>query len=140
MNSKTEKFRDLLGHAANVIDNKYGIENLNEEVSMETELFGKRSFILCSPIGFQELQLTVWWGYRLSEVINNHTSFPLGEKKDAFDAMVGGWIERKDGLWLQGKGVKGLVNAYCSRDAQQDLSEIPTFESAKIGRTGKFYI
>lgn len=47
MNNKAEKLRDLLGYAANAIDEKYGIENINEEVSMETELFDKRSIILC---------------------------------------------------------------------------------------------
>ena len=54
--------------------------------------------------------------------------------------MVGGWIERKDGLWIQGVGSTGLNNMYCSRFAQQDLDNIPTFESAKIGRIGEYHL
>lgn len=140
MINKAEKLRDLLGHAANAIDEKYGIENINEEIFMETELFGKRSFILCTPIGFQELRITVWWGYKLSKVIDCHNILFSGAKNKTTDAMVGGWIERKDGLWLQGVDSKSMVNMYCSRCVQQELDNIPTFESAKIGRTGKFYI
>lgn len=140
MNSKAEKLRDLLGYATNAIDEKYGIENINEEVSMETELYGKRSFILCTPIGFLELRITVWWGYKLSKVIDCHNILFSGAKNKTTDAMVGGWIERKEGSWVQGVGSRGLVNMYCSRCSQQDLDKIPTFESAKIGRVGKFYI
>lgn len=140
MNNKAEKLRDLLGYAANTIDEKYGIENINEEVSMETELFDKRSIILCTPIGFQELRITVWWGYKLSKAIDCHNILFNGAKNKTVDAMVGGWIERKEGIWIQGVDSKNMVNMYCSRCTQQELDNIPTFVSAKIGRTGKFYI
>lgn len=140
MNNKAEKLRDLLGHAANAIDEKYGIENINEEVSIETVLHGKRAFILCTPIGFQELRITVWWGYKLSKTIDCHNILFNGAKNKTTDAMVGGWIERKDGIWVQGVDSKSLVNLYCSRCAQQELDKIPTFKSAKIGRTGKYHL
>lgn len=142
MKSKAEKLRDLLGHAVEILDEQHSIENITEQVVLEKEVCGKRSIILCCPIAFDELQISVWWGYKPQEIpedANSKEPTSTLPKNEIVDAMVSGWIERKTGLWIQGKGTEGLFNAYCSRDARQELEVIPKYESAKIKRTGQFY-
>lgn len=142
MRNKAEKLRDLLGHAIEILDKKYDVKNINTDIVLETDVCGKRSIILCSPMSFEELQVSVWWGYKLQEIPKDAScQEPLSilPKNKIYDACVGGWIERKEGLWIQGKDPRGLFSKYCSITAETDLVKIPAYNSKKILRTGKFY-
>lgn len=55
---------------------------------------GSTALISCGSIGFGELSVRVKW--RGIEVL--------------------GWIERQDGVWLQGKGRSGMVVRYTRKD------------------------
>lgn len=142
MKNKVEKLRDLLGHAINILDSKYSIESITEQIVLESEVCGKRSIILCNPHAFDELHVTIWWGYKLDNIPEDaQCAEPLSTlpKNKIHDARVSGWIERKDGLWLQGKNSYGL-SIYCANSAQGDLERIPVYKPDKISRTGKYYI
>lgn len=143
MKNKAEKLRDLLGHAIEILDKKYDVKNINTDIVLETDVCGKRSIILCSPMSFEELQVSVWWGYKLQEIPKDAScQEPLSilPKNKIYDACVGGWIERKEGLWIQGKDPKGLFPKYCAQTAELYLSKIPPYKSNKIARTGKYFI
>lgn len=143
MKNKIEKLRDLLGHAIRVLDEQYRIETITEPIVLEAEVCGKRSIILCNPIGHEELRVSVWWGYKLQENPKDASCpKPISRlpKNKILDALVGGWIERKEGLWLQGEREQMLLPHYCANSAQADLERIPIYESNKILRTGKYFI
>lgn len=142
MKNKDEKLRDLLGHAVNVLDERFGIENITEPIIIEADVCGKRSIIICNTHCFEELHITIWWGYKLDKVPENaECADPLSTlpKNKIHDARVGGWIERKDGIWIQGYSDYELSSNYCSVMAKKDLEKIPVFMSQKIQRTGVFY-
>lgn len=143
MKNKTEKLRDLLGHAITALDRYLRIEDIAEPIVLETEVCGKRSIILCNPHTFEELRVSIWWGYKLQEIPKEascHEPLSRLPKNKILDALVGGWIERKEGLWSQGNKSQMLMSMYCANSAQQDLEKIPIYESDKILRTGKYYI
>lgn len=143
MKNKAEKLRDLLGHAIEIIDKKFDIKNINTDIVLDTEVCGKRSVILCRPITFEEIHVSVWWGYKLPKIPQNAscpTPLSILPKNKILDVLIGGWIERKEGLWIEGKDAKKLSPKYCARTAEQDLSEIPPYKSNKIARTGKYYL
>ena len=72
MKNKAEKLRDLLGYAIEILDKKSDIKTISkEDIVLDTEVCGKRSIILCHPMSFEELQVTVWWGYKLQEIPAN---------------------------------------------------------------------
>ena len=142
MKNKAEKLRDLLGHAINVLDKRYSIESITEPIVLETEVCGKRSIILCNPHRFDELHITIWWGYKLDTIPEDPrcaTPISVLPKNKIHDARVGGWIERKEGLWIQGYSGHELSSKYCSVLAEKDLEKIPIFKSPKIQRTGVPY-
>ena len=139
MKNKAEKLRDLLGHAISVLDTQFNIESIVNPIVLETEVCGKRSIIICIPHQFEELHITIWWGYKLDTIPEEtQCSEPLSTlpKNKIHDARVGGWVERKNGLWIQGYGGRELSSKYCSVLAEKDLEKIPVFKSNKIQRTG----
>lgn len=142
MKNKAEKLRDLLGHAINVLDKQCNIESITKPIILETEVCGKRSIIICNPLQFDELHITIWWGYKLDTIPEEpRCSEPLSTlpKNKIHDARVGGWIERKDGFWIQGGSSRSLSPKYCSVLAEKDLEKIPMFTSHRIQRTGVAY-
>lgn len=65
---------------------------------------GKPSKISWSSIGFGEIRLTVWWGIT-PELKDSSCSMPFNKNiKYALGAACSVWGERKEGVWLQGKG------------------------------------
>lgn len=142
MKNKAEKLRDLLCHAINILDKEFGIDKISEDIVLETDVFDKRSIILCSLMSYEELHVSIWWGYKLQDIPNSPSCHePLSNlpKNKQVDVLVGGYVERKDGLWLQGDKSKHLYPKYCANSAQKDLEKIPAYKSSKILRTGKFY-
>ncbi len=99
-----------------------------------TTLGGRPSVILWRSIGSGELRVSVWWDYDHSrhpqaDLAGNaresfSTSAPLA-KRSKYPQFVGavasGWLERKEGKWLQGKGFHGIFDAYVRRDARLTL-------------------
>lgn len=143
MKNRVEKLRDLLGHAIEILDKEFDVKDINKDIVLEVEVCGKRSIILCGPRAFEELRVIVWWGYKLSVIPRDVScSEPLSglPKNKIADALVGGWVERKDGLWIDGKKLEDFSPHYCARTAEQDLVKIPPYKSNKIARTGKYFI
>lgn len=117
----------------------------------EVEIAGRRSMILWEDIGFQELRISVWWDYDHSRHPQANlqgnsregfrTSQPLAKRhryREFVGATVSGWIERKSGKYLMGRGSKGLVDVYLRQDAKATLDGIPNPEPNGFEVEGKF--
>ncbi len=118
-----------------------------------TELAGRPSVVMWSDIGYGELRVSVWWDYDHS----NHpqanmtgnsrenftTSRPLA-KRSHYPKFVGatasGWLERKTGKHLQGKGSQGIFDTYLRRDLKNALQAVPTPSPKGYNAEGKFFI
>ncbi len=113
-----------------------------EEHYCEAVIAGRNSIIQWHDIGFQELRISVWWDY-------DHSRHPqanlTGNSKEQFrtptplanrqhyrrfvGATVSGWLERKNGKFLQGKGKRGLFDLYRRQEAIPTLEVLPVPEA-----------
>lgn len=142
MNSiKNDKYRDLLCHAAQFIIDQGLFEYGGEKgVVMVSDFCGKRSLIQWRIIAFDEVEITVWWGYKSSVAPQEYSNVTLIRPYSrVFDLSVSGFLERNDGFWIQGKTLRQLCNCYCSHVAYHDFCKIPEY-SGKIAKTGKFIL
>ena len=130
---------------------------LDEEEAPSGHVFasiaGRPSVILWSSIGFGELRVSVWWDYDHAKHPQANssgasreaftTSAPLA-KRSKYPVFVGatasGWLERKDGKWLQGKGPENIFDAYVRRDARNVLAVVQDPTPSGYGAEGRFYI
>lgn len=142
--SKKEKMRDLICIAINEIIKceRIDISNPNEEIidgSIYTEIIGKKSKISWRGIGYGEVRITIWWGIKPA-YIDSPATKPLNRKMiDALDVCCSGWLERKEGKWLQGYGSDWIFDTYCSKSAEIDLYSIPKVETIGYNKEGKNY-
>ncbi|MDY0201880.1 MAG: hypothetical protein RBR40_12930 [Tenuifilaceae bacterium] len=89
-----------------------------------TTVCGKKSKVSWRYYNHGEIRITIWWGVK-STCKDSIATLPLNKnKKDAFDACCSGWLEREEGIWLQGYGRQGLVDTYCARSAEEELFAI----------------
>ncbi|RLB81907.1 MAG: hypothetical protein DRH24_08535 [Deltaproteobacteria bacterium] len=142
--NKNDKIRDLFAAALNEAISR-GLINLHKvekfSVEFECELFGKRTLVLCEghDEGSLEAVITVWWG-----VPENITSIRFsGRSRKLYTSMdfrCSAWLERKDGLWLEGIGGEGFFEKYCSRRASCDLFKIPEIVPNGFKKEGKYYL
>lgn len=140
---KRKKMRDLLCYAIDVLlENNCikldhpGAENQGDEKRgfLQTTLLGKQSVIAWSHVGFEEVQISVWWGYQSKKPI---TFFNLWDKRYK-NAMVrcSGIFERKEGKWLHGCGGENIFRTYCSIVAVGELLNIPMAMPKRFEREG----
>jgi hypothetical protein len=117
------------------------------------ELGGEPAVALWSNIGFEELRISAWWKY-------DHARHPQAElkgyHKEEFDgsrpfaipskyqhflgACASGWLERREGKYLQGKARSCIFDAYVRRGELRALKAIVTPEPLGFAPTGKFHM
>lgn len=134
---KNEKYRDLLCYAAQFIrdNNLTAIEGATNSVL--AYICGKKSVIIWRVLDFNELELTIWWGFKndtIPETIPILLKQSLGK---LIDASASGYLEQNEGLWIQGKDLHDLIcsRCYCSKDSFEDLRCVPTYQGP-IHKTG----
>jgi hypothetical protein len=103
------------------------------------DLLGYPTAISWNNIGFQELRISVWWKYDHSlhpqanltgsSRESFRTSFPLA-KRQHFKKFVGvtvsGYLERKEGKFLQGKDNRGILDIYTRTGEKIELENAPS--------------
>ncbi len=143
--SKKEKMRDLLCIALNEIIKckRININNHNEKVvddSIFTVIEGKKSKISWRDIGYGEVRITIWWGIKPA-CVDVPTTKPFNRNMvDALDVCCSGWLERREGIWLQGYGGDFIFDTYCAKSAELDLFSIPEIETNGYNKEGKKFI
>nr|WP_319484742.1 hypothetical protein [uncultured Cohaesibacter sp.] len=112
-----------------------------EKGHIEVTLAGRSSMILWRDIGYGEIRVSVWLDYDHSkhpqaklEGSSRETfqgSIPLA-KRAYFSRFVGatasGWLERKTGRFLQGRGKNSIFDTYLRADMKPVLQGIPNPE------------
>ncbi|MGZ8406694.1 MAG: hypothetical protein ACXWVJ_01560 [Caulobacteraceae bacterium] len=127
--------------------------NPDEAGHLVTELFGEPTVILWANIGFEELRISVWWKFdhgRHPQANKQgnfrerfQTSAPLAKRQHYpkfVGATVSGWLERKNGPYLQGKNSERLFDLYTRRGETASLEALPVPEPLDFGPDGKFYL
>lgn len=137
------KMRELLSLALNKLVEKKLID-LKSKDDTKGDIFlkilGKPSKISWYGIGFGEIRLTVWWGIK-PELKDSSCTLPLNKNiKDALETACSIWIERKNGIWLQGKGGEYIFDTYCSKELRRDLLEIKEVHPNGYQKEGAFYM
>jgi hypothetical protein len=140
--SKKAKMRDLLCAGLNEIIDR-GLIDLstteNVDDSVRCNLLGKDAKIAWHNIGHAEVVITVWWGIK-SECEDIKATKPLNrDLRHALDVCCSAWLERKDGLWLQGREGQFVFDTYCARSAEKDLLAIPAINPKGYQKEGNFY-
>lgn len=126
--------------------------NSDESGHVLVDLHGYPSVILWSDIGFQELRISVWWKYNhalhpQANLTGNaretfSTSSPLAKRthyKNFVGVTVSGWLERKEGKFLQGKGRKAVFDIYTRTSEKDALEKLPIPKPEGYLSEGKFY-
>ena len=117
------------------------------------DLFGHPSVLIWRHIGFEEVEVTVWWKYdhqnhpQKDSKGNARESFnggePLAQKskfKDFVGVVVLGWLERKTGKYLMGKGNKGICKHYARKGEVELLRQINFELSSDFDFEGKVFV
>lgn len=135
--TKYDKMRDLLCAGINeVVDRRLIDLHDQEDVTGEIyiDLFDRPSKISWNGWGYGELRFTVWWNIK-PELLDSRSRLPENEPlSKGLDIACSGFLERKDGLWIQGMGKRGLLDTYCARHAEGDLFAIPAIDGREFGR------
>lgn len=117
------------------------------------DLAGRRSVVLWNGIGWGEVRLSVWWDYDHA----NHPQAELsGASRETFvtsrplarralyprfvGATVSGWVERRTGRHLQGKGREGLFDIYTRKGNVEALRGIGMPACFGFKPEGPFFI
>lgn len=141
METKFHKMRDLLCHSIEIVSKDYNLLDIKDDGILQCNLFGKNSIVLWQCMSFDEIRFSVWWGYKCDDMPTNMASMPStkAELNKYLEVCCSGFLERKDGLWLQGKDKQGLCDCYCAKSAMGDLYRIPEYNSSSIKKSGRFY-
>ena len=141
METKYHKKRDLLCHSIEIVSKDNDLLDIKEDGVLQCDLFGKNSIVLWQCMSFDEIRFSVWWGYKCDEMPTNMASMPSTKEElnKYLEVCCSGFLERKDGLWLQGKDQQGLCDCYCAKSAMADLSRIPEYNSSSIKNSVRFY-
>jgi hypothetical protein len=119
---------------------------------IEVVLAGHSSIVAWSGIGLGEIRVSVWWKYDHS----NHPQANLsGSHREKFlpgsplakrqhypkfvAAVSGGWLERKDGKYLMGKGNQGVLDRYIGRAESEYLVNMPNPVPLGFAQEGRFH-
>ena len=94
---------------------------------------GRPSVFAWHGIGFDELKICVWFDY-------DHENNPAGTREvfsacgplakqyrypEFIGALAGGWLERREGIYIQGFGEDGILDPYCRRSSKNCLRNLP---------------
>lgn len=128
-------------------------EHTNEHGHLFVDILGYPSAVLWREIGFQEVEISVWWKYNHAlhpqanltgnAKENFRTSTPLADKKHYkkfVGAVIVGWLERREGKFLQGKGDEGILKKYVRRGEKTELENAPLVDAIGFEPTGLFYV
>lgn len=109
-----------------------------DEGHIFADIAGRPSVIMWGDIGHDEIRVSIWWDYDHSKhpqanMQGNQrecfqTSSPLARRElwGRFVAVcASGWIERKAGKYLQGRGPRGIYDTYTRRDASAVVKDLP---------------
>jgi hypothetical protein len=121
---------------------------------IDATLAGRPAKIMWRGIGYGEIQISVWWDY-------DHGSHPQanlqGNRRESFNtaaplakrqhypkfvgAVAAGWLERRKGKYLQGKGGRqGIFESYLRRDAQAALKALPDPKPTGFEAEGRVHL
>ncbi|MCW8107144.1 hypothetical protein OPS25_01330 [Alteromonas ponticola] len=121
---KSQIFRNLLVAGVNSVIEADQV-NLDSQKDVEGELtadiHGYSSIIKWRGLGHGELSFHVFWAVN-ADVKGGKRLQRLNGQKITYHASVLGWLERKDGKWLQGEGGSSLTEMYLSEFAKSHLS------------------
>lgn len=125
----------------------------DDEGHLFCEIAGQPSVALWSNIGFEELRISAWWKFDISrhpqielagsskEEFGGSSPLALREKYPLFvGACASGWLERREGQYLQGKARDCIFDTYVRRGESPALSAIPTPKPLGFAPTGKFHM
>ncbi|MBB2951148.1 hypothetical protein [Sphingobacterium sp. JUb56] len=128
-------------------------EDTDEHGHLFVDILGYPSVVLWREIGFQEVEISVWWKYNHSlhpqanltgnSKENFRTSEPLADRKyykKFVGAVIVGWLERREGKFLQGKGNEGILKKYVRRGEKTELENAPLVDAIGFEPTGLFYV
>lgn len=124
------KYRDLLCYASQyILDNKL-VEKMGEPNAVMATICGKPSVIHWKTTAFDELVVTVWWGYKKTEILDTVPLIYPRPYYKTVDAFVSGFLEQTEGFWIHGHGFEEIhrKHRYCSKDKVVDLRNIPQYQ------------
>lgn len=106
------------------------------------------SVVLWRDIGFGELRLSVWWDYnpagRLPSEREQFLPSRLVAERSRYRHFVGatasGWLERRSGLHLQGRGCIGLFDTYARRGARAVLAGVSDLVPSGHFASGRLFL
>ncbi len=124
----------------------------DEDGYMMLELGGYPSVFLWNSISIGELRVSVWWNYEHSK---HPQANAKGNAQEMFTltkplakrlhypkfvgATVSGWLERKTGKHLQGRGKQGLFDTYLRKDMKEKLRAMSVPVANGFEAEGKFF-
>jgi len=139
----TSLFRELLCAGINelVVHDHIKLEGTERTSGQyQCTLFGQESIIKWRGIGYDEIEIVVWWSIK-PDLKDSIATKPLNKQlSKALDACCTGWLERKKGKWLQGCGSDGFLNTYCSKSGRQQLKAMPAVSCLGFEKEGKLVI
>jgi hypothetical protein len=129
------------------------LKNEEEHGHVLLDLCGYPAAINWNNIGFDELRVSVWWKYDHSrhpqaDFTGNsrerfRTSRPLAKRQHYarfVGATVSGWLERKTGAFLEGRGSDKLYDVYTRQGEREALVGLPEPVPAGFGAEGRFFL
>ncbi|MGF1702165.1 hypothetical protein L4D09_17885 [Photobacterium makurazakiensis] len=138
--------RNLLGHAINKLI-ELGHISRDKDIRahyIRCTLLGKESVIIYEPAGFNEILVSVWWDYnptehyKLDQTVSHKPQTRRIKYKRFVSAVVGGWIERDMGFYLQGRNKNSLTTRYMTIKARLELRNAPICEPNGFELEGDF--
>lgn len=150
-------YRKLLVYAVNELltaglvslDDVKEVDECDSHVHF-AEIAGRPSAILWRGIGHEELRIAIWWdfdreryeGYWPQGQAHKYNSAGLLVPKNLRSQMVGataaGWLERRDGKWLQGKGGEAILWRYLRTGSKELIDNLPTPAPLGYATSGRF--
>lgn len=124
----------------------------DEDGHLRVDLAGYPSVVLWNSISVGELRVSVWWNYDHSKHPqaessgNARETFGLSKplaKRVHYPKFVGatasGWLERKTGKHLQGRGKQGIFDTYLRADMKGTLRAMPAPKPEGYDAEGAFF-
>lgn len=150
-------YRKLLVAGVNKLlsENLISLDAKNKSYSesgyLVSQIFGYTTAILWEEISYEELRISVWWKYdhslhpQANLTGNARERFTLEKplaKKQQYKNFVGvvtsGWLERKQGEYIQGEKDRGFLRIYTRKGEKEELVRIPNPKPNGFKAEGKF--
>ncbi|MDX3806560.1 MAG: hypothetical protein QHC89_09175 [Bosea sp. (in: a-proteobacteria)] len=125
----------------------------DEDGYLMTDIAGRPAVVNWDSLSSGEMRISVWWDY-------DHSKHPQadasGNARESFlqsqplanenhyrrfvGVTVSGWLERKTGKHLQGKGKEHLFEVYMRRGSKELLQKLPDPKPIGYEAEGKFFM